>query len=60
MASEFTQMAVENMRHVNDFHWSFITLLIITAYVYTEEAQRKTGVGSSAVWPSGGWIGLTR
>jgi hypothetical protein len=45
MPSEFTRMAVENMRHVNDFHWSFITLLIITAYFYAEEADRKNWNG---------------
>jgi hypothetical protein len=38
-------MAVENMRHVNDFHWSFITLLIIAFYLYAEEARRKNWSG---------------
>ena len=45
MPSEFTQMAVDNLRHVNDFHWSFITLMMIAFYVYVEEAQRKNWSG---------------
>ncbi len=45
MPTEFAQMAVDNLRHVDDFNWMFITLFMLTIFVYVQEAERKNWNG---------------